>query len=247
MSISVPKQRPAQSARPLGDAELRPMLDGAIEQQAAVRVRPLDDAPYRGSSARGSIMTGCDAYLTLRLVADQVRDFDLDTAVCVEVTTDAAVLRFETSLTHMGEQEDGYCLLRAAMPSCAMMVDRRQSPRRRLADSTPVELRVSSGDGYHCCTGAMLNLSGDGMALRAAASDTTFLKADDQVAVAFQAGDRGEGFEFDAVIANVMPAGTEGLVLIGLRFHGPAHRSGGRTRLLSALAGSFGHSTEDPA
>ena len=117
------------------------------------------------------------------------------------------------------------------------IIERRRSTRRLLREPSEVTVRhEENGTGWRC-SGNLLNLSADGIAVRLPVRDLPkTLTAGDTVQVTFRVG--GDGTDFDRVcrIVNVTVGATPGRNVVGLEFIVDARSQPDRERLQAAIS-----------
>lgn len=121
------------------------------------------------------------------------------------------------------------------------IVERRRSARRRLREPSRVTVqRVGSGTGWRC-SGSLLNLSVDGVAVRLSAADVPEpLTVGAMVQVAFPVGDSAAEFGRTCRIANVTEGATPEQRVVGLEFIMDARSLPDRERLQAAISKAAG-------
>ncbi len=114
--------------------------------------------------------------------------------------------------------EDGRILVEMIRPAQVGRWQRRRFARSDLRDSVAVHLRESDGTSAWCCTGALLNVGGDGLACRVDHADADRLSIDDRLATRFDLGSAGAPFTFIAAVRAKTPAGDADKIVLGLQF-----------------------------
>ncbi|MBN2561131.1 MAG: PilZ domain-containing protein [Phycisphaerae bacterium] len=123
-------------------------------------------------------------------------------------------------------------------PAILDVMERRRFLRAKLAPSTGVKLECDCAGANHRHTGAMLNISPEGLACRVDNGAAAVIGPGSAVRVRFELPELNRLFDLEATVCNRTPA-SEGFTIIGLHFKPTA----GAVEELAALRGVL----QDPA
>ncbi len=145
-------------------------------------------------------------------------------SVCCDGEIDLAGCRylFHTNVLAARVDDDpgGPGLIEIARPDVLQVLQRRRFVRAEVQESAPVQLsRGVEGGGRTAAwssTACLLNLSLDGLACRLERAAADGVGVGQVVQTSFALDGAPEPFALDAVIKSKIPAGTEGLVVMGL-------------------------------
>ncbi|MFQ5413632.1 MAG: PilZ domain-containing protein [Phycisphaerae bacterium] len=223
-----PSTRPTRSLSPEASARIVAL---AVARRATVNLCHCDDGVCCGDPVRGAIVAGTDKSLTIRLEQDMP---PIDSTVEITMVVEAREYRFTAP---RAERVAGGppCDVRVPRPTSVAIIDRRRAARRRLAEPAAVTLTGRAGGSPWTCTGALLNLSADGLACRLRERDTHPIAVGDTVAVSFAVGRQHEVFDLTGKVNNITPAGTTAHVVVGMEFMKNARRPELEAQLTAGL------------
>ena len=109
-------------------------------------------------------------------------------------------------------------LVRIPVPEIIAVAERRRSPRRRFQDATKVTLTPTDRDCGTPISGALLNLSDDGLACRLPETEIDSLEPDESVSVSFALSRWERPIALTGRIVSRTKAGSPGYVVAGVEF-----------------------------
>lgn len=109
-------------------------------------------------------------------------------------------------------------LVRIPEPKTIAVAERRRSPRRQFQDATKVTLTSIGRDSATRISGALLNLSDDGLACRLLETEIDSLEPDESVSVSFALSSWEQPFALTGRIVSRTKAGSPGYVVAGVEF-----------------------------
>ncbi|MBN1347615.1 MAG: PilZ domain-containing protein [Phycisphaerae bacterium] len=201
----------------LSSSQSNRVIDQAIRHRAEVTLEPKGWTDGRVVKA---IIRGCDDWL---LLVEQVAESDesLESVVGmhidVQMTLGQTLYLFTTHVVDIDYTEPEALLL-IARPEMLQVTQRRKFQRMTLRSPCSVHLNPRPQGTNGAVTGKLLNLSVEGMACCLGQSAAESVRIGDLIRVGLHPEEAEHGFEFDAVLANKSEAGTEGHVILGIRF-----------------------------
>ncbi len=212
----------------------RRVVNQAIQAQAPVRLLiPLHDEV---ASATGILVGGDTATLILKLDGPAPAPDAIvpDQSLHVRLNIAGGPYVFETRVIS-GPTSRRNRQIVLQRPGRLSQIERRRSARRLLREPAEVELRtIDPVDGWEG-TGAMLNVSPEGLACRLPDHESRRLTIGRRVRAAFRIGDPPQDFQTVCRITNLTLGGTAGTAIVGMGFVDDEREAILKTRLRAIL------------